>query len=282
MLGYAILLFLVVVIGTVAMYLGMGKAADSDVQRVKDRLLGRSKAEKTRDASGAEAPSLIKSDEPATGLASKILTNVRMAERVETMLERAGLRWTPSRLMQTALFGALAGFSLAWYMLPPPFDRFAWVTGLLGFIAPFCASSAKGKARMKKFEEQFPDSLEFVAALDARRPRFLGFARDDPPRIQRAAGRRSSAAPSTSRTWGCRSRTRCKIWPTRAAARSALLRLRRPAAEADGRQPCRAARQAGDPDPGAVQTARQDQGHQRARQNHGDHACRSFRWGWRS
>ena len=41
MLGYAILLFLVVVIGTVVLYLAMGKAADSDVQRVKDRLLPR-------------------------------------------------------------------------------------------------------------------------------------------------------------------------------------------------------------------------------------------------
>ena len=61
MLGYSILLFLVVVIGTVIVYLAMGKAADSDVQRVKDRLLGRTKVEKAKEGSG-ETPALMKSD----------------------------------------------------------------------------------------------------------------------------------------------------------------------------------------------------------------------------
>src|SRR2546422_5860572 len=47
--------------------------------------------------------------------------------------------------------------------LPPPFDRFAWATGLLGFFLPFLYVIRTGKLRMKKFEEQFPDSLEFVS-----------------------------------------------------------------------------------------------------------------------
>ena len=34
----AVLLFLIVVAGTLILYLAMGKSADSDVQRVKDRL----------------------------------------------------------------------------------------------------------------------------------------------------------------------------------------------------------------------------------------------------
>ena len=160
---FTILLFVIVVIGTVVVYLAMGKSAESDVQRVKDRLLGRSKAEKSKAAGGGEAPSLIKSDEPDASIAQKILNNLQLAERVQALIEQAGLRWTSAKLMQFALLGAAAGFFFAWYMIPPPFDKAAWGTGLAGFFAPFLYVVRKGKARMKKFEEQFPDSLEFVA-----------------------------------------------------------------------------------------------------------------------
>ena len=82
---------------------------------------------------------------------------------LDPMLEQAGIRWSPARLMQTALAGALAGFCLAWYMLPPPFDKFAWATGIAGFVLPFAWVMREGRRRLKKFEDQFPDSLEFVA-----------------------------------------------------------------------------------------------------------------------
>jgi len=161
MLGYAILLFLVVIIGTVGVYLAFGKSAESDVQRVKDRLLGKPKVLKTKD--GGDAPALIKSDEPTTSVAQKLLNNLQLAERVQSLIEQAGLRWTSAKLMQMALGCGLAGFCFAWYMLPAPFDRFAWVTGLVGFFLPFLYVIRTGKLRMKKFEELFPDSLEFVA-----------------------------------------------------------------------------------------------------------------------
>jgi tight adherence protein B len=162
MLGYTILLFLVIVMGSLMVYMAMGKSADSDVQRVKDRLLGKTKTEKSKD-SAPEAPALIKSDEVSPAISQKILDNLKLAERVQALIERAGLRWTSAKLMQMAMGGALAGFCFAWYMLPPPFDKFAWATGILGFCLPFVYVMRKGNARMKKFEEQFPDSLEFVA-----------------------------------------------------------------------------------------------------------------------
>src|SRR5438477_9418869 len=109
MLGYAILLFLIVIIGTVGVYLAFGKSAESDVQRVKDRLLGKAKVEKAKSG-GGETPALIKSDEPTSSVAQKLLTNLQLAERVQTLIERAGLRWSSSKLMQMAMGGALAGF----------------------------------------------------------------------------------------------------------------------------------------------------------------------------
>jgi tight adherence protein B len=159
---YAFLVFLIIVGGTYLLYQAFGRSAGAaDVQRVKDRLLGKTKSEKA--SGGAETPALIKSDEPPTSPFEKLLKNMQLTERVEQMIEQAGLRWTPPKLMRIALGGALAGFCLAWYMLPPPFDRFAWATGLLGFILPFVWVIREGKKRLKKFEDQFPDSLEFVA-----------------------------------------------------------------------------------------------------------------------
>lgn len=160
---FAILVFLFVMAGTVFIFMTFGKnAGASDVQRVKDRLLGKTKAAKPKGESG-DAPALIKSDEPDPGLSQKLLINLQLAERVESLIEQAGLRWTPAKLMQMALGGGFAGFCVAWYILPPPFDKVAWATALLGFGAPLFYVFRKGKARMKKFEEQFPDSLEFVA-----------------------------------------------------------------------------------------------------------------------
>src|SRR3989442_209051 len=163
MLGYAILLFFVIVMGSVMVYLALGKSAASEVQRVKARLLGKTaKPAKNKDGSG-EAPALIKGDEPAPTVSQKILVNLQLAERVQALIERAGMRWTSAKLMQIAMASGLAALCAGLYLLPPPFDKIAWGLCLAGFAAPFVYVFQKGSVRMKKFEEQFPDSLEFVA-----------------------------------------------------------------------------------------------------------------------
>jgi tight adherence protein B len=163
MLGYAILVFIFVIVGTLFINSMFGKSGgSSDVQRVKDRLLGKSKPQKSQGGT-SDAPALIKSDEPTTSLAQKLLNGLKLAERVEAMIEKAGLRWTSAKLMQMALGFAFAAFVFTWYTLPPPFDRFAWAAAVAGFCAPFAYVVRKGAARMKAFEQQFPDSLEFVS-----------------------------------------------------------------------------------------------------------------------
>jgi tight adherence protein B len=162
MLGYTILVFIFIIGGTLFIYSMLGSSSGSDVQRVKDRLLGKHKAAKTEGGS-ADAPALIKSDEPTTSVAQKILDNLKLAERVEAMLEKAGLRWTSAKLMQLALGFSLAAFCFTYYTLPPPFDRFAWAMAVVGFCMPFAYVVRKGASRMKAFEQQFPDSLEFVS-----------------------------------------------------------------------------------------------------------------------
>jgi tight adherence protein B len=163
MIIYAFLVFACIIAGTMVLYSMFGKAGGgAEVQRVKDRLLGKNKPQKSQGGSD-EAQSLIKSDEPTTSLAERLLTGLQLAERVEAMIEKAGLRWTSAKLMQLALVFGAVGFLFTWYMLPPPFDRFAWGAAAAGFCAPFAYVMRKGSARMKLFEQQFPDSLEFVS-----------------------------------------------------------------------------------------------------------------------
>ena len=163
MIVYAFFVFVFIVAGTMVLYSMFGKSGGgADVQRVKDRLLGKNKPQKSEGGTG-EAPSLIKSDEPTTGVAERLLSSLQLAERVEAMIEKAGLRWTSAKLMQLALLFGAAGFCFTWYMLPPPFDRFAWAAAAAGFCGPFAYVKRKGSARMKLFEQQFPDSLEFVS-----------------------------------------------------------------------------------------------------------------------
>ncbi len=162
MLLYAILVFVFIVGGTLFAYSMFGQpTGTADVQRVKDRLLGKSKAPKSEG--NADVPALIKSDEQAPTVAHKVLVNLQMAERVEMMIEQAGLRWTSTKLMQMALLFSVGGYCFVWLTMPPPLNDFAWAAALIGFAGPFVYILRKGKKRMKAFEEQFPDSLEFVA-----------------------------------------------------------------------------------------------------------------------
>jgi tight adherence protein B len=160
---YTFLVFIFVVMGTLFIFMTFGKnAGASEVQRVKDRLLGKSKPQKSEGGQG-DTPALIKNDEQEASLAQKLLDNLKLADRVEALIEQAGLRWTAAKLMQLALAGGLGGFFAAWYLLPPPFDKFAWFVAAIGFCMPLLYVVRKGKQRLKKFEDQFPDSLEFVS-----------------------------------------------------------------------------------------------------------------------
>jgi tight adherence protein B len=56
----------------------------------------------------------------------------------------------------------LGGVALAWLMLPLP-KPFSVVLGLAAAVGPFLYVWFKRKARLRRFEEIFPETLEFVA-----------------------------------------------------------------------------------------------------------------------
>jgi tight adherence protein B len=133
----------------------------SDLDKLKSRLLGTNKAKKTK-AAGQNA-SLIQTEEKGGLLATRFLKRYQLQTKFQEMLEQAGMRWSTHRLVNTCLVAFVAGWAIAWVLLPGQFQRFSYVPALLFGSLPLLYVMRKRSARMRRFEELFPDSLEFVA-----------------------------------------------------------------------------------------------------------------------
>jgi tight adherence protein B len=133
----------------------------SDLDKLKSRLLGTNKAKKTK-AAGQNA-SLIQTEEKGGLLATRFLKRYQLQTKFQEMLEQAGMRWSTHRLVNTCLAAFVAGGAIAWVLLPGQFQRFSYVPALLFGSLPLLYVMRKRSARMRRFEELFPDSLEFVA-----------------------------------------------------------------------------------------------------------------------
>jgi tight adherence protein B len=133
----------------------------SDLDKLKSRLLGTNKAKKTK-AAGQNA-SLIQTEEKGGLLATRFLKRFQLQTKFQEMLEQAGMRWSTHRLVNTCLVAFVAGWAIAWVLLPGQFQRFSYVPALVVGSLPLLYVMRKRSARMRRFEELFPDSLEFVA-----------------------------------------------------------------------------------------------------------------------
>ena len=133
----------------------------SDLDRLKSRLLGTSKSKKNKGL--AQNASLIHTDEKNSLLSAKFFQRFQLQTKLQEMLEQAGMKWTTHRLVNTCLMAVVAGWALAWLLLPGHFQRFSYLAGLLTGVLPLLHVMHKRNARMRRFEELFPDSLEFVA-----------------------------------------------------------------------------------------------------------------------
>lgn len=132
----------------------------SDLDRIKARLSGTTKAKK---AKGQKAEASVMQAEEGTKnrLAQKIVDKYQLGPKIGNFLEQAGMRWAPARLVHTCLLGFMAGFILGW-MLTSMLLVAVGVGALLA-VAPVIWIWRKRKARLFRFEELFPDALEFVS-----------------------------------------------------------------------------------------------------------------------
>ncbi|MGB6943190.1 MAG: type II secretion system F family protein [Bryobacteraceae bacterium] len=134
----------------------------SDLDKLKSRLIGTSKSKAVKVSSGGGG-SLIHTEEKNVLLATKFLRRFQLQSKLQEMIEQAGMKWSTHRLVNTSLLAVVAVWALAWVLLPDQFRRFAYVPALLASTFPLLYVIRKRKARMRRFEEIFPDSLEFVS-----------------------------------------------------------------------------------------------------------------------
>jgi tight adherence protein B len=155
-------IFVAVVLATSGGYfLFESRMRRADLDSIKSRLLGTAgKAPKRKSA----APVLFQAEDGKKDrMVLELLRRFQLGPRLQELLERAGLRWPVTRLARLMATGCLGGFAAVWYLLPAPFNRAAFLTGPLTAAVPFLYVWRKSHRRLRKFEGQFPEGLEFVA-----------------------------------------------------------------------------------------------------------------------
>lgn len=155
-----LVILLVAWLGLVGLWFLSTRAFRSaDMDRVKARLTGIGKPKKK----SGNGPALINENKPAPRLLSSIMDRFNLETRLQDLLEQAGMKWTPAQFTYACLGCFVGGFGLAWMFLPPAWTNWASAPALLACFAPLVIVMRRRGARMRRFEELFPDSLEFVS-----------------------------------------------------------------------------------------------------------------------
>lgn len=160
--------FLLIVLGAWAACLAIwwfvnNVVRKADIGRIKSRIVGAA-AKKEKTGSQKQGPALIEvEDKNSNQYVAKMLHRFQLRDKLVTLLEQAGLKWSPAKLANACLTGFLIGFGVGWVFLPPQFQLAAFAAGLLAGAMPLLYVLRLRSSRLAKFEAQFPDSLEFVA-----------------------------------------------------------------------------------------------------------------------
>lgn len=161
MLSFTVILLLIW-LGSVGVWWLVSRAVrSSDADRIKNRLLGSNKAKKAK--SGKQQQALIHQEAQTGRMVRRVLQKYELLPKIQALLEQAGLRWHPVRLIHGCLAMFLAGFALAWFSLPGNARNLAFLVGLGCAAFPILFVIRKRSQRLRRFEELFPDSLEFVS-----------------------------------------------------------------------------------------------------------------------
>jgi tight adherence protein B len=134
----------------------------ADIDKVKARLLGAPKTKKKKEGSKTEPQVLQQTDTTRNRLAQMLVDRYGLAPKLGELLEQAGLSWQPARFVHLTFIAFLGGTGLSWVVLSSV-RSIAVFVGLAAAAGPFIYVSRKRKLRLRRFEEIFPEALEFVS-----------------------------------------------------------------------------------------------------------------------
>src|SRR5262245_38504323 len=84
---------------------------NADVDKMKSRILDTTAKQEKKAKAGPTTPQLINREDLASGkLALSILKKFDLLNRLDILLEQAGLRWKPAKVVHTSLTLFLGGF----------------------------------------------------------------------------------------------------------------------------------------------------------------------------
>ncbi|MBM3763429.1 MAG: type II secretion system F family protein [Acidobacteria bacterium] len=143
-------------------YLVTNVLKSKDVDKIKSRLAGKETKAKVKAAK--RGPALIESEDLQTGkLAMRMLKKWDLQPRLQALLEQAGLKWRVARLVHACLGFFLAGYLCVHFFLPLKYRVLGLIPAAIVGLLPLWHVLRKRASRMHRFEELFPDSLEFVS-----------------------------------------------------------------------------------------------------------------------
>jgi tight adherence protein B len=161
-MGFLPLAILVWLVAVAAWYFISKYYKSSDADKIKQRLTGIGKArQKTKETKGGEQ-SIIQTQQGGNKFAQVLVEKYQLGPKMQLLLEQAGLRWTPARLVHLSIMAFGAGFIIGWVLLPIPM-ALDLLVGLAVAPLPFVYVFYQRKGRLKKFEAIFPETLEFIS-----------------------------------------------------------------------------------------------------------------------
>ncbi len=162
-MGIFIMIAVAVWIGSIVVwYIVTNVLKTKDVDKIKSRLAG--KEPKAKVKSKERRPALIEAEDLQTGkFAMRMLKKWDLQPRLQTLLEQAGVKWRVARLVHACLAFFLMGYLAVHFFLPPKYRILGLIPAAACGMLPLMHVIRKRASRMHRFEELFPDALEFVS-----------------------------------------------------------------------------------------------------------------------
>jgi tight adherence protein B len=133
----------------------------SDADKIKNRLLG-TQPKREKNQSGKVA--LFETEQKPRGkLIPQLMKKYNLSDRLRVLIEQAGLKWDPVRLMHACLAGFISGYVVTYLALPPALRTVCLIAAAAGFAAPLFYVIQLRRRRLRAFEAIFPDTLEFIS-----------------------------------------------------------------------------------------------------------------------
>ena len=117
-----------------------------------------------KEKTGRRRPRIIEAAGDVRGLLTgRLLDGLGLREGVTRLLETAALKWKPTRLLQCCIALFLGGFLVVTLVTNNRLPLMAIAAGAALAVVPLWYVRRKSRHRVRGFEEQFPDFLEFVS-----------------------------------------------------------------------------------------------------------------------